>query len=138
VPATPWIHARLVRAGYKVAISEQVEDAKEAKVVIRARSRISRQLTLTDDSLEAKSGSVLAAIVSDRRRGRRSRARWSDWLSGTGWWTVLRRAGAVERLADELALIGRRAARACRGDRCGNPLDQLCERLGISPTASGP
>ncbi len=56
--------SRLVRAGFKVAISEQVEDPKLAKgVVKRAVVRIITPGTLTDESLlEERQGNTLAAI----------------------------------------------------------------------------
>jgi DNA mismatch repair protein MutS len=56
--------AKLVAAGYKVAISEQVEDPKQAKgVVRRALVRIVTPGTLTDDGLlEGTQSNVLAAV----------------------------------------------------------------------------
>lgn len=56
--------ARLVRAGYKVAISEQVEDPRAAKgVVKRAVERIITPGTLTDEALlEARGSNCLAAV----------------------------------------------------------------------------
>ena len=56
--------AKLVAAGYKVAISEQVEDPKQAKgVVKRALVRIVTPGTLTDDGLlEGTQSNVLAAL----------------------------------------------------------------------------
>lgn len=65
--------ARLVKAGYKVAISEQVEDPRLAKgVVRRAIVRIITPGTLTDERLlEAGSDNWLAAIaVEPVGRGR--------------------------------------------------------------------
>ncbi|RMF78756.1 MAG: DNA mismatch repair protein MutS, partial [Planctomycetota bacterium] len=59
--------ARLVNAGYKVAISEQVEDPKQAKgVVERAIVRIVTPGTLTDDGLlDQTRPNILAAICPD-------------------------------------------------------------------------
>jgi len=56
--------AKLVAAGYKVAISEQVEDPKQAKgVVKRALVRIVTPGTLTDDGLlEGTQSNVLATL----------------------------------------------------------------------------
>ncbi len=56
--------ARLVRAGYKVAISEQQEDPRQAKgVVKRGVERIITPGTLTDENLlDEKSDNYLAAI----------------------------------------------------------------------------
>ena len=57
--------ARLVRAGYKVAISEQMEDARQAKgVVKREIVRIVTPGTLTDDALlDERSENYLAAVA---------------------------------------------------------------------------
>lgn len=57
--------AKLVAAGHKVAISEQIEDASQAKgVVDRAVMRVVTPGTLTDDSLLDKTrANILAAIV---------------------------------------------------------------------------
>jgi len=134
--------ARLVRAGYKVAISEQVEDAKEAKVVIRREVvRIITPGTLTDESLlEAKSGSVLAAIYPAGGK----------WPAPDGRGAMVGLAGVelaggrffaelvpVERLVDELALIAPAELLVPAADiDVTNPLlAQLAERLGVSPTA---
>ncbi|MCP4246935.1 MAG: DNA mismatch repair protein MutS [bacterium] len=55
---------KLVQAGYRVAISEQVEDAREAKGVVRREIvRIVTAGTLTDDALlDERSPNVLAAV----------------------------------------------------------------------------
>ncbi len=59
--------AKLVNAGHKVAISEQVEDAAQAKgVVKRAIVRIVTPGTLTDDGLlDQGTSNVLAALCED-------------------------------------------------------------------------
>lgn len=56
--------ARLVRAGFKVAISEQLEDPRQARgVVKRDIVRIVTPGTLTDDSLlDARTSNILAAV----------------------------------------------------------------------------
>ncbi len=56
--------ARLVRAGYKVAISEQVEDPRQAKgIVKRAVDRVITPGTLTEASLlDERSDNYLAAL----------------------------------------------------------------------------
>jgi DNA mismatch repair protein MutS len=56
--------SKLIAAGYKVAISEQIEDPKEAKgVVQRALVRIVTPGTLTDDGLlDGTRSNVLAAV----------------------------------------------------------------------------
>jgi len=61
---------KLVKAGYKVAISEQVEDPKQAKgVVKREVVRIVTPGTLTDDALLDKSEDNYLACVCQRRDG---------------------------------------------------------------------
>ncbi|MFH1745462.1 MAG: DNA mismatch repair protein MutS [Planctomycetota bacterium] len=60
--------AKLVAAGYKVAISEQIEDPRQAKgVVKRAIARIVTPGTLTDDGLlDRQSSNLLAAIFLEQ------------------------------------------------------------------------
>jgi len=59
---------KLVAAGYRVAISEQVEDPKLAKgVVKREITRIVTAGTLTDDALlDEQTDNLLAAFISER------------------------------------------------------------------------
>ncbi len=64
--------ARLVAAGYKVAISEQIEDAAQAKgVVRRAIVRIVTPGTLTDDALldQTRPSTLAAVLVSGAEAG---------------------------------------------------------------------
>ncbi|HWL92768.1 MAG TPA: DNA mismatch repair protein MutS, partial [Phycisphaerae bacterium] len=66
--------ARLVRAGYKVAISEQIEDPRTAKgVVKRAVQRIITPGTLTEDALlDERAPNHLVALCPDK----------SGWTAG--------------------------------------------------------
>lgn len=66
--------AKLVRAGYKVAISEQIEDPRTAKgVVKRAVQRIITPGTLTDEALlDERSPNHLVALCPER----------PDWKTG--------------------------------------------------------
>jgi DNA mismatch repair protein MutS len=92
--------AKLVAAGYKVAISEQTEDASQAKgVVQRAIVRVVTPGTLTEDGLLDRSQSnVLAAFVLDQQQAGVAALELS-----TGHFTVqLVPAG---RLVDELARL---------------------------------
>jgi DNA mismatch repair protein MutS len=77
--------AKLIAAGCKVAISEQMEDPRQAKgVVKRAIVRIVTPGTLTDDSLlESKSSNYLAAIGAESG-GRRPIA-WLELSTGAFW-----------------------------------------------------
>ncbi|MCB9855051.1 MAG: DNA mismatch repair protein MutS [Phycisphaerales bacterium] len=62
--------ARLVRAGYKVAISEQMEDPKQAKgVVKRAVQRIITPGTLTDENLlDGSAANLLVGLCPAGKR----------------------------------------------------------------------
>jgi DNA mismatch repair protein MutS len=76
--------AKLVRAGLKVAISEQVEDPKTAKGVVRREVvRIVTPGTLTDDALlEQRADNYLACIC---RRGRESGLAVVELSTGAFW-----------------------------------------------------
>ncbi len=106
--------AKLVAAGFRVAISEQIEDPRQAKgVVQRAIVRVVTPGTLTDDALlERTRSNVLAAIVGGGAE--RSHAAGTDvglaWLElSTGEFVVQThpRDGGVlpARLLDELARL---------------------------------
>ncbi len=62
---------RLVKAGLRVAICEQVEDPKQAKgIVKREVTRLVTPGTLTDESLlEQREGNYLAAVFATRHSG---------------------------------------------------------------------
>jgi len=133
--------ARLVRAGYKVAISEQVEDAKNAKGVVRREVvRIITPGTLTDDSLlEAKSGSLLAAIYpvggkwpADSTREALVGMACVELAGGRFFAEMV----PIERLADALALVGPAELLSPASDiDVANPImDTLVERIGICVT----
>jgi len=98
--------ARLVRAGYKVAISEQVEDPRLAKgLVRRSIDRIITPGTLTDDQLlDERRNNTLAALCP---------ARPSDWAAGPIGLALVELAGGrfeaqvltSDGLIDELARL---------------------------------
>ncbi len=89
--------ARLVAAGEKVAISEQMEDAKQAKgVVKRGLVRIVTPGTLTDDGLlDRARANILAAVQVDG-----AQAGVATLELSTGEFLV--RLCSPERVADEL------------------------------------
>jgi len=91
---------KLIRAGYKVAICEQMEDPKQAKgLVARDVTRVITPGTLTDDSLlESKSSNYLAAVYPG---GDLAGLAWVDLSSGR--FIVADVAG--DQLMDELARI---------------------------------
>lgn len=78
--ADPYIR-RLLRAGYKVAICEQVQDPKEAKgVVERAVTRVITPGTVTDEEfLDAKEHNYLAAVC---RNGMDAGLAWMELSTG--------------------------------------------------------
>jgi DNA mismatch repair protein MutS len=89
--------SKLVRAGYKVAISEQIEDPKQAKgVVQRAIVRIVTPGTLTDDALlEQRADNYLAAYCE--RQGEGGLA-WVDLSTGAFHAQVLTNGDALHEL----------------------------------------
>ena len=92
---------KLVHAGFKVAISEQVEDPKTAKgVVKREIVRIVTPGTLTDDALlDQSEDNYLAAVCrSDAGCG----LAWVELSTGAFWVQLL----AESQLVDELTRIG--------------------------------
>lgn len=122
--------SKLVLAGQKVAISEQIEDARQAKgVVKRALVRIVTPGTLTDDGLlDRARANILAAVHVEG-----SQAGLATLELSTG--ESLVRMCALERVADELyriapaeilladsAAAGRHALDAALRERVGAPL----------------
>ena len=93
--------AKMIRAGYRVAVCEQVEDPKQAKgVVKRDVVRVVTPGTLTDESLlEAKEANYLAAVCPD---GQRAGVAWIDISTGKFCCEDVTLAGAC----DELARLG--------------------------------
>lgn len=92
---------RLIQAGYKVAICEQVQDPREAKgLVERDIVRIVTPGTLTEESmLEARSQNYLAAVLPAEPRAGLA---WVDLSTGEFWVAE----PPAEALADELSRIG--------------------------------
>ena len=95
----PYVH-KLIRAGYKVAICEQMEDPKEAKGLIeRDVTRVITPGTLTDDSLlESKASNYLVAAYPD---GDTVGLAWVDISAGR----FIAADVPAERLMDELTRI---------------------------------
>ena len=91
---------RLVQAGYKVAICDQVEDPKQAKgLVDRAVTRVVTPGTLTEDSLLGGADhNYLAALFADSSAVGLA---WMDLSTGCFFAADL----AAHRLADELSRI---------------------------------
>ncbi|MBN2582273.1 MAG: DNA mismatch repair protein MutS, partial [Planctomycetes bacterium] len=93
--------AKMIRAGHRVAICEQIEDPKQAKgVVQRDVVRVVTPGTLTDESmLDDRQANYLAAVCPD---GDRAGAAWVDLSTGKFWCEDVTLAGAC----DELARLG--------------------------------
>lgn len=97
--------ARLVRAGYRVAISEQLEDPKTAKgVVKRDVVRIITPGTLTDENiLDEREDNVLCALLPENTSWRSGRIGLACVALASGKFTAqMVEAGS---LLDELARI---------------------------------
>jgi DNA mismatch repair protein MutS len=81
--------ARLVKAGYRVAICEQVEDSKQATgVVKRDVVRLVTPGTLTDEALlEQREGNYLAAVFAPEGKAGEDGAgvAWVELSSGAFW-----------------------------------------------------
>ncbi len=93
--------SKLVAAGHKVAISEQIEDARQAKgVVQRAIVRVVTPGTLTDDALlDQRRANIVAAICED---GHRVGVAAAELAGGE----LLVHVCDAGRLADELIRLG--------------------------------
>ncbi len=93
---------KLVNAGVRSAICEQVEDPKKAKgLVKREVTRVVTPGTLTDDNLlDPRSSNYLASLFPEKTRGRlRIGLAWLELSEGTFVVADL----SVEQVADELA-----------------------------------
>ena len=101
--------AKIISAGMRAAVCEQVEDPKEAKangktLVRREITRIVSRGTVTDDALldPAKSNFLLAVCCSETGAGPVCGFAWIDISTGRFEASVL----PAERLGDELARVG--------------------------------
>ncbi len=92
--------AKIIAAGYRAAVCEQLEDPAAAKgIVKRDITRIVSRGTLTDDTLlDPLAGNYLAAVVAS---GDAAGIAWVDISTGRFWATAVDKA----RVADELARI---------------------------------
>lgn len=96
---------RLIAAGFRVALAEQTEDAKQAKGLIkRDVTRLITPGTLTDEGfLEGRADNYLAAIslVMTRSDGHRAGLAWTE-LSTGGCWAM---SGTEAEIIDQLARL---------------------------------
>ncbi len=124
--------ARLVAAGYKVAISEQLEDPAKAKGLIqRGLSRIVTPGTLTDEALLDRARSNLVAAVCETG----PECGIAALELSTGLFTV--QLCPAARLIDELTRLAPAEALLPEPPRGGrHPReDELRERIGCAVTA---
>jgi len=91
---------RLVRAGHKVAIAEQMSDPRTTKgIVDRAVVRVVTAGTITEeDELDARASNYLAAVLYDDKR---CGVGWIDLSTGRAYATET----TPDRLGDEVARI---------------------------------
>ena len=99
--------AKLIAAGHRAAVCEQVEDPKLAKgLVKRELTRVVSPGTLTDDALlDPRENNYLAAIVlppTAKNGDRWAGLAWAELSTGR----FLAMTLPVERLGDELARVG--------------------------------
>ncbi|MEZ6088518.1 MAG: DNA mismatch repair protein MutS [Pirellulaceae bacterium] len=103
---------KLIAAGYRAAVCEQVEDPKEAKGLVRREvTRVVSAGTLTDDQLlDPREANYLAAVYVPPTDAKR-KSTHDERLVGIAWAELSSgrfEAGvfAADRLDDELARIG--------------------------------
>ncbi|GMU82171.1 MAG: DNA mismatch repair protein MutS [Planctomycetota bacterium] len=110
---------RLVTAGHKVAISEQVEDASQAKGVIRRSVvRIVTPGTLTDEALLQRTRSNVVAAVA--KTGAEVGVAWLELSSGQ----FVVQTVAAARVVDELCRIAPAEVLLAEGSAVGrDPLE---------------
>ena len=95
---------RMIQAGYRVAVCDQVEDPAQAKGVVRRDvTRVITPGTLTDESLldEGKGNPLAAVMYHDGGDGGTASVAWVELSTGSFQLTTL----AAAEIADELARI---------------------------------
>ncbi|GAA5506011.1 DNA mismatch repair protein MutS [Novipirellula caenicola] len=106
---------KLIRAGYRAAVCEQVEDPKQAKGLVRREiTRVVSAGTLTDDGLlDPREANFLAAVylVPVKSSGKKSGGEPAEPQAGIAWAELSSgrfESGVfpVSRIEDELARIG--------------------------------
>lgn len=106
---------KLIKAGYRAAVCEQMEDPKLAKgLVKREIVRVVTPGTLTDEALlDPRESNFLAAVVTGgKNREREVGVAWAELSTGRFQAAVF----AADRLADELARINPSECLVCDED----------------------
>ena len=118
---------RLVRKGYRVAICDQVEDARHAKgIVKREVTRVVSPGTFTDATyLEAREPSFLAAIAPAGLAGDAWGLAFLDVSTGEFAAAEFRGPNAAAALNAELAIVRPREILAAEGAEIDGVLSQL-------------
>jgi DNA mismatch repair protein MutS len=98
--------ARLIRAGYKIALCDQMEQPGPGKKLVRREvTRVITPGTATDlQLLEPRENNFLAAVAYAPRGGRIGLA-WVDISTGEFQATEFQGPGCAEKLRDELQLL---------------------------------
>ncbi len=129
--------SRLIRAGYRVAICEQVEDPKEVKGVVRRDVvRLVTPGTLTEEELlEQREGNYLAAVFAAGSAGGVGIA-WVELSSGAFW--AMTADG--DHVMDELVRIGPAEVIFAEGSRFDSPQwrEGVRQLTGAAPTSRPP
>ncbi|MFV2069579.1 MAG: DNA mismatch repair protein MutS [Pirellulales bacterium] len=96
---------KIIEAGHRAAVCEQVEDPKQAKGIVRREiTRVVTPGTLTDDALlDPRASNYLAAVVAGgKKRPHEVGVAWADLSTGRFYAAVFR----PDQLPDQLARIG--------------------------------
>ncbi|MCY2964345.1 MAG: DNA mismatch repair protein MutS [Planctomycetota bacterium] len=122
---------RLIQAGFRAAVCEQVEDPAVAKGIIRREvTRVVTPGTLTDDALlDPRESNFLACVVWDKERS--AGLAWLELSTGRFLATEL----PPEGLADELARL---QAAECLVPEDAPYLPALAATLGVAMPGHGP
>jgi DNA mismatch repair protein MutS len=95
--------AKIIAAGMRAAVCEQIEDPREAKgIVKRAVTRVVSRGTITDDVLLDPATSNFLLAIAERSLGQESGLAWIDISTGRFEAAVV----PSDKLGDELARIG--------------------------------
>ncbi len=133
--------AKLVRAGRRVAICEQVEDPKQAKgVVKRDVVRLVTPGTLTEENLlEQREGNYLAAVFDPQDKPQASRQVGIAWVEvSSGRFEAM--LAPADHAMDELIRIRPAEVIVPEGSAMDSPelRQSLRQSIGSSVTACGP